>query len=154
MKFGERDMDGSLEWDKVAKANYQEVNSYTNFSDVVNNSKERIIQNSAFKLINDYAKWLKNGQDDTMYSLNYKQFKKDTKNHQKSGEKFKSVYKFDSNLKFVSPKSELSLIKTAVVDGDKRMAWHKNLAKDIYISEALNVLSELKMKNLNQIIKN
>lgn len=154
MKFGERDMDGSLEWDKVAKANYQEVNSYANFSDVVNNSKERIIKNSAFKLINDYAKWLKAGQDDTTYSLNYKQFKKDNKTHQKSGEKFKSVFKFKSDLKFVSPKSELPLIKTAVIDGDKRMAWHKNLAKDIYISEALNVLSELKMRNLNQIIKN
>jgi len=154
MKVGERDMEGSLEWDKVAKANYQEVNSYVNFSDVVNNSKERIIKNSAFKLINDYAKWLKTGQEDTTYSLNYKQFKKDNKNHKKSGEKFKSVYKFDSDLTFVSPKSELPLIKSSVVDGDKRMAWHKNLAKDIYISEALNVLSELKMRNLNQIIKN
>ena len=28
---------------------------------------------------------------------------------------------------------------------EKRMAWHKNLSKDIYISEALNVLSQLKI---------
>jgi carboxyl-terminal processing protease len=154
MKFGERDLDGALEWDKVAKANYSPVNSYENFSDVVNNSKERIMQNSAFSLINDYAKWLKKGRDDTSYSLNFKQFNKEEKKHRKQGEKFKSVFKFASKLKFKSPKSELPLIKKDIIDGDKRMAWHKNLAKDIYINEALNVLSELRMRNLNQIIKN
>ena len=154
MKFGERDLDGALDWDKVQKANYSPVNSYENFSDVVNNSKERIMQNPDFSLINDYAKWLKKGQDDTTYSLNFKQFTKEAKKHQKQGEKFKSVFKFKSKLKFESPKSELPLIKKDIIDGDKRMAWHQNLAKDIYINEALNVLSELRMKNLNKIVKN
>ncbi len=153
MKYGERDMDGALAWDKVDKANYTTVDSYENFSDVVNESKERIMQNPDFKLINDYAKWLKKGQEDTTYSLNFKQFTKEAKAHEKSGEKFKSVFKFNSNLKFVSPKSELPLIESAVVNKDKRIAWHKSLAKDIYVNEALNVLSQLKMRNLNQIVK-
>ena len=154
MKFGERDLDGALAWDKVPKANYTPVNSYENFSDVVNKSKERIMQNPNFSLINEYAKWLKKGQDDTTCSLNFKQFTKEAKKHQKEGEQFKSVFKFDSDLKFTSPQSELPSIKNDVIDGDKRTAWHQNLAKDIYINEALNVLSELKMRNLNQIVKN
>lgn len=153
MKYGERDLDGALAWDKVDKANYTTVDSYENFSDVVNQSKERIIQNQNFSLINDYAKWLKESQDDTTYSLNIKQFKKEAKQHSKNGEKFKSVFKFKSDLKFVSPKSELPLIKSAVVNKDKRMAWHQSLAKDIYVNEALNVLSELKMRNLNRIVQ-
>ena len=65
MEFGERDMEGSLEWDKVAKATYQEVNSYENFDKVVYDSKERILNNPNFKLINEYAKWLKKGQEET-----------------------------------------------------------------------------------------
>lgn len=153
MKYGERDMDGALAWDKVDKANYTTVDSYENFSDVVNESKERIVQNQNFSLINDYAKWLKESQDDTTYSLNFKQFKKEAKQHAKSGEKYKSVFKFKSDLKFVSPKSELPLIKSAVVNKDKRMAWHQSLAKDIYVNEALNVLSQLKMRNLNRIVQ-
>ena len=152
MKYGERDMKGALAWDKVDKANYTAVNSYENFSDVVNDSKERIMQNPDFSLINDYAKWLKKRQEDTTYSLNYKQFTKESKKHTKSGEQFKSVFKFKSDLKFVSPKSELPLIKSAVIDKDKRTAWHQNLAKDIYVNEALNVLSQLRLKNLNQIV--
>ncbi len=154
MKYGERDLEGALAWDKVPKANYTPVNSYENFSDVVNNSKERIMQNPNFSLINEYAKWLKKSQDDTTYSLNFKQFTKEAKKHQKEGEQFKSVFKFNSDLKFTSPQSELPLIKNDVIDGDKRTAWHQNLAKDIYINEALNVLSELKMRNLNHIVKN
>lgn len=154
MKYGERDLEGALDWDKVPKADYSPVNSYDNFSDVVNNSKDRIMQNPNFSLINDYAKWLKKGQEDTTYSLNIKQFTKEAKKHQKQAEQFKSVYKFKSNLKFESPKSELPLIKKDIINGDKRIAWHQNLAKDIYINEALNVLSELKMRNLNQVVKN
>jgi carboxyl-terminal processing protease len=154
MKVGERDLEGALDWDKVAKANYAPIDSYENFNAVVNNSKERIMQNPDFSLINDYAKWLKKGQDDTTYSLNIKQFKKEEKKHRKEGEKFKSVFKFASKLKFESPKSELPLIKKEIINGDKRTAWHQNLAKDIYINEALNVLSQLRMRNLNQIIKN
>ena len=154
MKFGERDLEGALEWDKVDRANYAMVNSYSNFSDVVDKSRERINSNTTFNLINDYAKWLKKGQEDTTYSLNLKQFTKESKKHKKSGEKYKSVFKFKSDLTFASPKSELPLIEKDVINGDKRMAWHQNLSKDIYINEALNVLSELKMKKLNQIVKN
>lgn len=153
MKVGERDLDGALAWDKVEKANYKPSNSYENFDEVISNSNERIIQNPDFKLINQYAKWLKKNQDDTTYSLNLKQFTKDVKKHRKSGEKFKSVFKFKSNFKFISPKSELPLIKKGLIDKDKRIAWHRNLTKDIYINEALNVLSELRMRNTNPIVK-
>ena len=134
MKVGERDLEGALDWDKVAKANYTPVNTYENFNAVVNESKERIMQNPNFSLINDYAKWLKKRQDDTTYSLNLKQFEKEEKKHKKESEKFKSVFKFDSKLTFESPKSELPLIKKELIDGDKRTAWHQNLAKDIYIN--------------------
>ena len=42
--------------------------------------------------------------------------------------------------------------KDSVLKG-KRLAWHKNLKKDIYMNEALNVLSELKMKKEYSIVK-
>ena len=37
---------------------------------------------------------------------------------------------------------------------EKRIIWHKNLAKDMYIYEALNVLSELKLKVPQNILRN
>ena len=34
------------------------------------------------------------------------------------------------------------------------MAWHKILSKDMYVSEALNVLSDLKLSDTSEIVKN
>ncbi|WP_373941407.1 carboxy terminal-processing peptidase [Polaribacter sejongensis] len=153
MKFGERDLDGALVWDKVKQADYVQTNSYQNFNDVVNNSKQRIATDSKFKLINEYAKWLKQKQDDNSYSLNYKQFEEINVANEKDAEKFKSVFDYKSDLTFNSPTYELSLIKKDTALADKRLAWHKNLSKDVYVFEAINVLSELKMNTKSEIVK-
>ena len=154
MKFGERDLDGALLWDKVPQANYTQTNSYENFADVVYNSKERIASSPKFKLINEYAKWLKKNQDASSYSLNYKNYAEENKAKEKQAKQFSSAFKFDSNLKFASPKYEFPLLEKDSVLADKRIAWHKNLSKDVYVSEALNVLSELKLKRPTEIVKN
>ncbi|MBT7817180.1 MAG: carboxy terminal-processing peptidase, partial [Polaribacter sp.] len=141
MKVGERDLEGALAWDKVPQAKYSQTNSYANFADVVYSSKQRIASNTNFKLVNKYAKWLKKNQKENSYSLNYKKFYKESEEKEKEADKFKSVFDYKSNLTYFSPKYEQSLFKDNKDLADKRMAWHKNLSKDMYISEALNVLS-------------
>ncbi len=154
MEFGEKDMKGALPWDKVAKANYTKTNSYENFSDVINHSKERIIASKKFQLINKYAEWLKNQQNDNTYSLHYKTFVKDAKEEENEVKVFKDAFKFNTSLTFTSPKYEYPLFEKDTTLKEKRMIWHKNLAKDIYVAESLSVLSELKMKNKHEIVKN
>ena len=154
MSYGERDLEGALKWDKVPQANYKPINSYINFSDVVTSSIERINNDPKFQLIDEFAKWLKNEQEDSTYSLNYKQYKKELKEREVFSKKFNSVFKYKSNLTFNSPKYELPLFKDNKDLEEKRMAWHKNLSKDIYISEALNVLSQLKIGVKQEIVKN
>ena len=154
MKFGERDIDGALIWDKVKQADYVKTNSYENFSDVIYNSTERVTTDAKFKLINEYAKWLKKKQDNTSYTLNYQLFEKKNTADEKEAEKFKSVFEYTSELNFTSPDYELSLLKKDTVLANKREVWHKNLSKDVYVFEALNVLSELKMSSKNTVVKN
>mgnify|MGYP000179798083 CR=1 FL=1 len=154
MKYGERDLEGSLSWDKVPQADYTQTNSYANFNDVVYNSKQRIANSNNFKLVNEYAKWLKKNQDDTSYSLNSKKYFKESDIRENEAKKFKSVFDYKSDLTFLSPKYEKSLFKENEDLKDKRLAWHKNLSKDMYISEALNVLSELKLRQKGEIVKN
>ena len=154
MNFGERNLEGALKWDMVPRAKYTEVNSYSNFSDVVNSSKERIANDPKFKLVDAYAKWLKNEQDDTVYSLRYNDYISELEKREKYVERFKSVFEYDSKLAFQSPKHEKPLLKVDVDLKEKRVAWHKNLSKDMYIAEALNVLSQLKLKTAQEIVKN
>ena len=154
MKFGERDLEGALPWDKVDQASYVKTNSYENFSDVVNNSRERIADSKNFKLVNEYAKWLKKNQEETSYSLNYHEFLKQGKEKEKEAEKYKSVFDYESNLTFTSPKYELPDLAKDSILNQNRVTWHKNLGKDMYVAEALNVLSQLKLRNKNQLVKN
>ena len=154
MKYGERDLEGALPWDKVPQASYSQVNTYSNFSDVVTTSIERINKDPKFQLIDEYAKWLKKVQDDSSFSLNYKEYQKESKLSDAYAEKFKSVFKYQSGLAFNSPSYELPLFEANKDLKEKRDAWHKNLSKDLYISEALNVLSELKLVSNQKIVKN
>ena len=154
MKYGERDLEGALPWDKVPQASYSQVNTYSNFSDVVTTSIERINKDPKFQLIDEYAKWLKKVQDDSSFSLNYKEYQKESKLSDAYAEKFKSVFKYQSGLAFNSPSYELPLFELNKDLKEKRDAWHKNLSKDLYISEALNVLSQLKLVSNQKIVKN
>ena len=117
------------------------------------NSKQRISKDPKYKLINDYAKWLKKNQDDTSYSLHYDRFVQEAKKREEQAKRFNSVFEYQSDLTFDSPLYEKSMLSTNPNLGDKRKAWHQNLAKDLYISEALNVLDELKLRTAVELVR-
>ena len=153
VEIGEREQPNPLKWDKIQQANYKEIDFYSNFDEVINDSKNRIAENKDFILIDSYAKWLKEGQDNSTFSLNLKQYTEDNEAHELSLDTYKDVFKHESSIDFTSPASELALIAKDSVLGEKRTVWHKNLKKDIYIDEALNVLSELQPKNKSFLAK-
>lgn len=154
LEVGERDMEGALEWDRVAQADYNRTNTYSNFNEVIYNSKERIASSDRFKMINEYAKYLKENQEKTTYSLNFKRFTSDAKQKEKELERFKSVFDYKSDLAFTAPLHEKNLASSNEDLAEKRKAWYRNLSKDIYINEALNVLSELKLQKPGNLVKN
>ena len=45
---------------------------------------------------------------------------------------------------------ELKLFEKDTVLKDKRERWHKSLASDVYVEEALNVLQDLKINNIRK----
>jgi carboxyl-terminal processing protease len=153
VEIGERDQQNPLKWDKIPKANYAPINFYQNFDEVVAISKNRIAQNQEFLLIDNYAKWLKESRNKNSFSLNYKDYLNDQKKHEKRIEEFKDVFKHNSDLAFTSPLLEIALTKKDTVLASKRKAWHEDLSKDIYIDEAIQVLSELKVSQNMLLVK-
>ena len=79
-----------------------------------------------------------------MVNLNYQVYKNQLEENSKKSEKFNALDEYSSNYKFKSLQYEIDLINNDSVLGVKRRRWHKSLNKDIYIDEALNVLSDLK----------
>ncbi len=154
MNIGERDLENPLKFDKVPKATYSIWNNYENFYQAINNSKKRIANNNYFKLIDQNAKWLKTAQDDTLVYLNFEAYKNDLEKNKNESIKYESLRDYTSNLTYTSPLYEQPLLEKDEDLAEKREVWHKNLKKDMYVEEALNVLSELKIKPQYHLVKN
>ena len=80
--------------------------------------------------------------------------KKDLESHKNESSKYKEIGEYTSNLTYTSPFYEKPLLEADKDLAEKREAWHTNLKKDIYVNEALNVLSELKLKPQYELVKN
>ncbi|WP_190809894.1 carboxy terminal-processing peptidase [Flagellimonas sp. S3867] len=146
--LGERDQENPLGWDKITPADYKIWDGYIDFETTVANSKARMAGNEYIKLIEENAKWLKEQQDETVVSLNYDDYKIREGKAKNRSEQFKSLREYDSKLTFESLKYETELFTQDQVLREKRDRWHKNLAKDLYVEEAINVLRDLQLNNI------
>ncbi|QLG45804.1 carboxy terminal-processing peptidase [Costertonia aggregata] len=146
--LGERDQENPLSWDKITPADYEPWDGYIDYDKTIANSKKRMASNPQIKLIEENAKWIKSEQDETVISLNYDIYKKEYQKDREKSDYFKQINQYDSRLTFESLKYEQELFTKDSVLREKRDRWHVNLAKDVYVEEAVNVLQDLKMNNI------
>ncbi|WP_350286241.1 carboxy terminal-processing peptidase [uncultured Croceitalea sp.] len=149
--LGERDQENPLPWDKISPADYQSWEGYIDYDATIEKSKARMAGNQQIKLIEENAKWLRDQQDETTVSLNYESYKTTQEKNKDRSNYFKKLREYDSKLTFESLKYEQELFTQDPVLRERRDRWHTDLAKDVYIEEAINVLQDLK---LNTIKKN
>ncbi|HSD14403.1 MAG TPA: carboxy terminal-processing peptidase, partial [Flavobacterium sp.] len=143
IEMGERDVDNAMPWDKIDEASYK-VSKTASFDDVISKSKARMAINPQFKLIDENAKWINERKDVNVYSLNYKKFKADEDAVELTAKKFKALADYKSNLKFTSLAYEQEMFKKDSVLAQKRERWHESLANDVYVEEAMKILSDMK----------
>ncbi len=146
LNIGERDLENPLLNDSVPPTQYNVWKGYKNFDKVIAESQKRMSEKSYFKLVDENAKWLKKQKDDEIIYLQYDAYMKDIQKGEEASKKFKALKDYKSNLVFTSPNYELAELKK---DGElkkKREKWHKNLGKDAYVEEAVNVVSQLIVK--------
>ncbi|WP_127139580.1 carboxy terminal-processing peptidase [Flagellimonas marinaquae] len=148
--LGERDQQNPLGWDKITPADYEVWDGYIDFDDAVSKSKERMAMNEQIKLIEENARWVKEQQDENLISLRYDDYIKREQEAKKRAEKFKSLRDYDSKLSFSSLQYEKELFTQDSVLREKRDRWHKDLARDIYVEEAVNVLRDLHQNNIKK----
>lgn len=143
IELGEKELDNPMQWDEITKANYTEFNTI-NYPMVVKNSQKRVKSSPQFNLIEQQAKEIKAKKDDTKYSLNLEKFRAEQKLLRDQNKKYEDLRKeikgFDAVL--------LNEDKTRMANDTSRLGretrWAKNVAKDLYIYEASNVLNDLK----------
>ena len=148
LDFGEKDSDNPMQWDENGKADYSTWQSNFDFNQAIEKSKIRMENNNYLKLVDENAKWIKSVRDNKIVNLNYDDFKEEIEKNSLETEKFKALDDYSMEYTFNSLPYEFNLISSDSVLGLKRERWHKSLSKDIYIEEALNVLSDLRFSYL------
>ena len=148
LDFGEKDSDNPMQWDEIGKADYSTWQSNFDFNQAIEKSKVRMENNNYLKLVDENAKWIKSVRDNKIVNLNYDDFKEEIEKNSIETEKFKALDDYSMDYTFNSLPYEINLISSDSVLGLKRERWHKSLSKDIYIEEALNVLSDLRFSYL------
>ncbi|WP_339651022.1 carboxy terminal-processing peptidase [uncultured Maribacter sp.] len=148
--LGERDQSNPLGWDKISPADYKPWDGYINYEKTIADSEKRMQTSQQIKLIEENAKWLKAEQDETEISLNFETYKEEKEKDKEQSDYFNTLTDYDSKLTFKSLGYEEQLFTKDSVLREKRNRWHKNLAKDVYVEEAVNVLEDLKINNIKQ----
>jgi len=148
LDFGEKDSENPLEWDEIDNVDYTTWQSNFDFDQAIQKSKDRMSNNEYLKLVDENAKWIKSVRDDKLINLNYDKFKKELEENLSETKKFDALNDFSMDFNFKSLPYEIDLIEKDSVLGIKRKRWHKSLNKDVYIEEALNVLSDLRFSYL------
>lgn len=147
--FGEKEQDNPLEWDKITPVDYTPWTSNFDYSSAIQKSKIRIESNEYLKLIDSNAKWIKTVRDTEDFSLNYFTYSDKIKADELTAKSFDKLKDFNTDLEFKSLPYEIMLFEKDSTLKLKRNRWHKNLSKDLYIDEALNVLTDLKISYNN-----
>ena len=123
---------------------------YFNKFDVIQDSKNRVLNNQLFNLIDSNAKWLAERRKVNSFPLDYNNYKLNQAKSKKEIESFKDISDYTNNLDFELFSNQSKKILDSQEFKEKKERWIKLLKSDIYINEGVNVLLNLKTKKINQ----
>ena len=142
---GERELEYPMPWDEISKANYTEYTTI-NYEKLAKNSAVRIKKNEQFKAVEDFSKEYKAKRDESMVNLKLDKFRAEQKYWRDQNKKYEEIKKDIKDFNAMPLEEDIAVLKgkgdTTKIGLSNR--WAKNIAKDIYICEASNIVMEIK----------
>ena len=90
------------------------------------------------------AQWKEKLDKEESIPLSQTKFNEVMKSRKNQIEKFKALDKFNNGLKFTLNPDEVVREKSDEAFQKKTQNWTKNLQRDLYLQEAVNVISDIK----------
>lgn len=141
---GEKEQDYALPYDEIGSAQYTVwEKGVDNYEDAIKNSGKRVEKSSKFDLIDDYAIWLKDQQDETGVSLNFEVYHNTQEDFRDQSKKFKNMRKSEHSIDVVSLQIDETMWESSEEKTLERDKWFKNLGSDLYLQEAVLVVQDL-----------
>ena len=144
LEIGERDLDYAMPWTKIDPITYSPWNKTYSTNMLLSKSRSRTNTNSTFHLVEENAKRLKRQSEDTQYSLNMQKYRAKRDKATQEAEKYKNIEKEISEMKTYSTRVYSEAYESDSSAVARRTEWLKNLNKDAYIYEAVNVINDMR----------
>lgn len=133
----------ALPWDQIKPVNFEPWKTSFNLKEIQAKSEKRLENSSYLDLIDQAAKYYKELDKIDRISLNLETFKSDRKLREEKAKKYDITDEFKSRLKVEAPKAELPRFESDTILRERRKDWYKNLSKDFYLEESVNVLKDI-----------
>ncbi|MBS1774827.1 MAG: carboxy terminal-processing peptidase [Bacteroidetes bacterium] len=143
IEMGERRDKSALPWDEIPAADYKLVANPVNTSELALLSAKRVNANPTFNLIKESADKIKQKEVHSFYPLNETAFRKEQDEANATSKKMEEIEKKATTLSIINIKDDLSAINRDSTTITKNKEWIKNLSKDIYLSETVNIINDL-----------
>lgn len=150
LKLGEKESKFAMPWSQIDKLDYnQNVYKVGNMKDLLMQSKQRVSANDSFTKITANAKRLKKQRDQSVYSLNIDEFRKLKKSIEKESEEMKKLADVEiPGLTAKNLSADLAAINIDSTKINRNNEFLKDLRKDIYVDESLNIMSDMIRQNI------
>ncbi len=140
---GERFDDYALAWDKITPTAFQKAYDF-NIESLEKASAARMAQNKTYQLLLESAEWKEALDKEESIPLNIDKFNSLMKSRKAQIEKFKALDNYKNGLKFAVYPLEIQREKTDEAFKKKTENWMSNLRKDLYLKEAINIVSDIR----------
>lgn len=145
IEYGERLKDNVMPWTEIESVNYKSVDDLSDdLVDLRTSSETRVDNNELFNIIKEQAVKLKEQRDKTDRTLNFEAYKAESDANKLEDEKFDEFEKRIEAITVSNLQEDIPTIESDEGKQERNEKWLKNLNKDFYIYEALNILSDLK----------
>lgn len=141
--MGEKEQEFVMPWDEIAPTKYNVWTPAYKEERVVANSLKRISDNEVMNKVNQNAHRLKEQSEKTLISLEYNDFVTYQKALDEEAEAFENLFGPIETLQISNLQSDYQEISADSVKTDLNDKWLKKLDKDVYLNEAVNVISDM-----------
>ena len=102
----------------------------------------------SFGIIKESAVKIKKQRDDNTVSLNEADYRKELEEANATSKKLEEIQKKVTSYDIVNPKQDMDKVNADSTSITKNNEWIKNLKKDIYLSEAVNIINDMVKHNM------
>lgn len=141
---GERDQENPLSWDQISPVSFRPWHKQIDFERVLQNSRERLSANKYVALLDKEARFISEQRNDRRTALDLGSYRKEKESLKLRSKEFEALDNYDTAFSFSSLPYERALFDQDSILREKRDRWHKELASDVYLEEAIAVLRDLK----------